>query len=150
MLAHCLGPMQRFLGRSNAIGLGGAALAGQDRSICSPISRAAIEIRDRFSGSDSSLKRLQTSGARGWHIVAGGGARAGSEENKKRPSAPHLVFAGIYSGAGVAVGFAALFGLALVPVLLALGHGQLTFDPAIAKIEARGDERVAFNLRLLE
>ena len=64
--------------------------------------------------------------------------------------AAHAVFAGVYGGAGFAVAFAALLGFALVPVLFALGHGQFAFHPPVAKIEPGGDERVAFDLRLLE
>ena len=60
------------------------------------------------------------------------------------------VFAGVDGGAGFAVGFAALFGLPLVPILLALGHGEFALYPSVAKIEAGGDERVALDLRLLE
>ena len=66
---------------------------------------------------------------------------------EERASTSHAVFAGVYGGAGVAVGFAALLGFALVPVLFALGDGQFAFDPAV-EIEAGGDERVAFDLRL--
>ena len=44
--------------------------------------------------------------------------------SRKRTSlASHAVFAGVDGGTGFAVGFAALLGLALVPVLLALGDG---------------------------
>src|SRR5271167_4924462 len=47
-------------------------------------------------------------------------------------------------GAGFAVGFAVALGGAFVPVLLALGDGQFAFDPALAKIEPRRNERKAF------
>ena len=63
-------------------------------------------------------------------------------------SAPHAVFAGVHCGAGFAVGFAAAFCLALVPVLLALSHGQLTLYPPVPKVQAGGDERVTLHLRL--
>ena len=67
-----------------------------------------------------------------------------------QPLAPHLMFAQVDGGAGIAVGLAALFGLALVPVLLALGHGQFAFDPPVAEVKPGGDERVALDLRLGE
>jgi len=60
----------------------------------------------------------------------------------------HAVFAGIDGGAGFAIGLAAAFGLALVPVLLALGHGQFAFDPPVAEVKTGGNERVALDLRL--
>jgi len=65
-----------------------------------------------------------------------------------RTLAPHPVLAGIHSCAGLAVGLAPLFGLALVPVLFALGHGQLALDAALAEIKPDGDERMPFDLRL--
>ena len=65
-----------------------------------------------------------------------------------RPLPPHAVFAGIDGGAGFAIGLAAAFGLALVPVLLALGHGQFAFDPPVAEVKTGGNERVALDLRL--
>ncbi len=61
---------------------------------------------------------------------------------------PHSVLAGVDGGAGIAVSLAATFGLALVPVLLAFGHGQFAFDPSVTEVKASGDERVALNLRL--
>jgi len=67
-----------------------------------------------------------------------------------RTSAPHAVLAGVHGGAGFAVGFAAALGLALVPVLLAFGHGQLALHPPMAEVEPGGDERVALDLRLGE
>jgi len=60
------------------------------------------------------------------------------------------MLAGVDGGAGLAVGFAALLGLALVPVLLTLGQGEFAFDAAVAEVEAGGDERMAFDLRLRE
>ncbi len=66
------------------------------------------------------------------------------------PSAPHAVLAGVDGGAGFAVGLAAAFGFALVPVLLALGHGQLALHPSVAEVKPGGDERVALDLRLGE
>lgn len=62
------------------------------------------------------------------------------------PSA--FVFAFVDGGAGFAVGFAAFFGFALVPLLFAFGDGQFAFDAAVAEIEADGDERMPFDLRL--
>src|SRR5580658_9957010 len=67
-----------------------------------------------------------------------------AESNASRPGgsrcdspqlSPHLVFAGVHSGPRIPVGFAALLGLALVPVLFALGYGQLAFNAPIAEIE---------------
>ena len=60
----------------------------------------------------------------------------------------HFVFAGVDGGAGFAVGFAATFGFALVPVLFALGDGQFALDPAISEVKAGGDERMSLDLRL--
>ena len=59
-----------------------------------------------------------------------------------------LPFAVGDGGAGFAVGFAAAFGFALVPVLFAFGDGQFALDAAIAEIESGGDERMSFELRL--
>ena len=66
------------------------------------------------------------------------------------PLAPHLVLTGVDGGAGIAVSLAALLSLALVPILLALGHSQFAFDPPVAEVKAGGDERVALDLRLGE
>ena len=60
----------------------------------------------------------------------------------------HLVFAGVDCGPGVAVGFAALFGLALVPVLFAFGNGQFALYPPISEVKAGGNERMSLDLRL--
>jgi hypothetical protein len=65
-------------------------------------------------------------------------------------SAPHAVLAGVDGGAGFAVGLAAAFGLALVPVLFALGHGQFALHPPVAEVKPGGDERVTLDLRLRE
>jgi len=46
-----------------------------------------------------------------------------------------------YGGAGFAVGFAAAFGFAFVPVLFTASDGEFALDPAIAEIKAGGDER---------
>ena len=51
-------------------------------------------------------------------------------------------------GAGLPVGLAALYGFALVPVLLAFGHGHLAFHTTVAEIKPGGDERMTFDLRL--
>ena len=59
-----------------------------------------------------------------------------------------LAFAVGDGGAGLTVGFAAAFGFALVPVLFALGHGQFALDLSTPEIEASGDERMSFDLRL--
>ena len=74
------------------------------------------------------------------------GAPAGSR-GRYRPMRCLLALIG---GAGLAVGFAAALGFALVPVLLALGHGQLAFHPSIAEVKPRGDERMPLDLRLGE
>jgi hypothetical protein len=60
------------------------------------------------------------------------------------------VLAGVDGGAGFAVGLPPLLGLALVPVLLALGNGQFALDPPVAEVKPGGDERVALDLRLGE
>lgn len=64
--------------------------------------------------------------------------------------AAHFVFVFVDGGAGFAVGFAALFGFALVPLLLAFGDGQFAFHSSVAEIEAHGDERMSLDLRLDE
>ena len=46
-------------------------------------------------------------------------------------------------GASFLVGFALALGLALVPLLLAGGDGELAFDAAVAEVEPDGDERGA-------
>ena len=51
-------------------------------------------------------------------------------------------------GAGFAVGFAAFFGFALIPLLFAFADGEFAFDAAVAEIEADRDERISFDLRL--
>ena len=61
---------------------------------------------------------------------------------------PHAVLAGVDGGAGLAVGLAAALGLALVPVLFALGDGQFALHPPVAKVKPGGDERMALDLRL--
>lgn len=67
---------------------------------------------------------------------------------RKGSSAPYAVLIGIDGRAGFAVGFAAAFGFALVPVLFALGDGEFALDAAIFEIEAGGDERMSLDLRL--
>lgn len=62
----------------------------------------------------------------------------------------HAVFAGVDGGAGLAVGFVAALGFALIPILLAFGDGQLALDAAITEVEAGGDERMTLDLRLGE
>ena len=59
-----------------------------------------------------------------------------------------FAFAVGHSGAGFAVGLAATFGFALVPVLLALGHGDFAFNLAFTEIKAGRNERMPFKLRL--
>jgi hypothetical protein len=56
----------------------------------------------------------------------------------------------IDGGSGVAVGFAALLGFALVPVLLALGQGKLAFHSAVTEVKPGGNERMTLDLRLGE
>src|SRR6201996_2450100 len=58
------------------------------------------------------------------------------------------VLAADNGGAGFPVGFPALDRLALVPVLLALGDGQLALHAAVPEIKPGRDERMAFDLRL--
>jgi len=58
------------------------------------------------------------------------------------------MLAGIYCGTSFAVGLAAPLRLPLVPVLLALGHGQFALHPPVAEVKPRRDERVALDLRL--
>jgi hypothetical protein len=60
------------------------------------------------------------------------------------------MFAGVDGRAGFAVGFTALFGFAFIPILFALGYGQLALDSAVAKIKPGRDERMSFDLRLGE
>ncbi len=69
-------------------------------------------------------------------------------ESQTTVSGPTAVLAGVDGGAGLAVGLAAALGLALVPVLLALGQGQFALYPPVAEIKPGGDERVPLDLRL--
>jgi hypothetical protein len=55
---------------------------------------------------------------------------------------------GIDRRPGFLIRFAPLLGLALIPVLLALGNGKFAFDPAISEVKPGGNERMPLDLRL--
>jgi len=61
---------------------------------------------------------------------------------------PAFGLAAVDGGFGLSVGLTAFFGFAFVPVLLALAHSQFAFDPPVAEVKTRGDERKSLLLRL--
>src|SRR6185437_9151369 len=81
---------------------------------------------------------------------ANAGREGMSWESGKRKGESALLFAlaADDGGSGFAVGFAAALGFALVPVLLAFRYCQFALDAAMAEVEAGGDERMSFDLRL--
>src|SRR6185437_6861853 len=81
---------------------------------------------------------------------ANAGREGMSWERGKRKGESVLLFAlaADDGGSGFAVGFAAALGFALVPVLLAFRYCQFALDAAMAEVEAGGDERMSFDLRL--
>jgi hypothetical protein len=59
-----------------------------------------------------------------------------------------FAFAVGYGRSCFAVGFAAAFSFALIPVLFSLGHGDFALDLPFTEIKASWDERMSFDLRL--
>jgi hypothetical protein len=58
------------------------------------------------------------------------------------------VFIGVNGRTGIAIGFAAALGFALVPILFALGQRKLALDSPISEVKPDRDERVPLDLRL--
>ncbi len=66
----------------------------------------------------------------------------------ERTLSPHPMLARIYRRPGLAIPFATLLCLPLIPILLALRHRQLALHTPVARVKPRRDERVTLDLRL--